>query len=251
MDILPREIIVSVLNYLHLPDLLCMIVSKNFLTIIKTEQWQHITIKLTILSNIEYVIDNYSFVNYELKNPDVTDSIVSRIKNCRSFKLLNDEWGTNKLTDKCFTHLQKCHTVILPSAASHHTIILPNVGVASPMYLTNAITGRGIKLLSNCDTIKISPCYLTDEDLCALKNCKNIDLTCCYGFTSSGLEIFENFHALRIGNLDYDYLSMFAPDKPRSIEFCGCVTLTPNMRKKLIDTGVLFIERGCEMHTVD
>jgi hypothetical protein len=234
MDILPREIIILIFDHLGLPDLLSMIVSNKFFTIIKTEPWQHITIKLTILLNIEYVIDNYSFVNYELKNPDVTDSIVGWIKNCRSFKLLNDEWGTNKLTDKCLAYLQDCHTVILPSAKS----------------LTNAITRHGIKLLSNCDTIRTSPCYLMNEDLCALKNCKNIDLTNCHGFTSSGLEIFENFHALRVGNLKDD-LFMFEPDVRRTIEFCKCITLTTDMRKKLTKSKVVIIEQGCRIECID
>lgn len=144
---LPGEILVEILEYLTLKELISSeLLCKKLRELIRTTPWKHVIVRLRNETNIEYVTNNYKFTKYNFSASDITDKIVSKLKNSHTLDLSY----CYEITDTAVKELRNCHTLNL----SH----------------CDRITDDSVKYLKNCHTLNLSCCVeITDDGVKGLK----------------------------------------------------------------------------------
>ena len=83
---IPKEIWICILSNLNLQELILIEkVNSQIQEIVRTTPWNHIIVFLNKLNVIQYVIRNYRFAKYNLR--DVTDDEVKLLTKCHTLDL--------------------------------------------------------------------------------------------------------------------------------------------------------------------
>ena len=82
-------------------------VSKYHNYFIKKNKWKNLPINVRSEDKLLLMIKNYSFVNLDLRNTNVTDASVSLLTNLHTLNL-----GWTKVTDKCKNLLKSKNVII-------------------------------------------------------------------------------------------------------------------------------------------
>ena len=87
LSTLPSELLENIFNYLSLYDLIKMESVNYFLHhYIRSNKWSQL-VKLKNVTKINFVIENYRFINYDLSHSYITDDIAKHLGNCHSLNL--------------------------------------------------------------------------------------------------------------------------------------------------------------------
>ena len=84
------------------------LISNGIKNLIREIHWPHL-VTLNNVHSIKYIVENYSFINYDFSNSEITDASVQHLGNCHTLSLS----GCDKITDESVQHLGKCHTLYL------------------------------------------------------------------------------------------------------------------------------------------
>ena len=178
MEFLPREIIIEIFGYLSFNELIKLqLMDKLFKQIIRKNKWPHITVRpKNSLHKINFIIDNYSFTNYDLSNCNqITDTSVSKLGNCHT---LNFSW-CSQITDAGVSKLGNCHTLNLSGCSQ--------------------ITNESVSKLGNCHTLNLYGCdKITDASVSKLGNCHTLNLAFCYQITDASALKLGKCHTLSL-----------------------------------------------------
>ena len=112
MNTLQQQISIQIFSYCELNDLLIFeSISSDVKKLIRSQPWPHLIVKVkNDIKLIEYVINNYSFVNYDLSGCNkITDESISKLINCHTLDL---SW-CKQITDASVSKLGNCHTLDL------------------------------------------------------------------------------------------------------------------------------------------
>ena len=94
---LPKEIIIEIFGRLSLNELIGLeSVLHSFRNIVRITKWYHIFVKLKNINYIQYVTQNYQFVNFDFRYSSITDEGVKHLANCHTLNL----YGCHQIMDE-------------------------------------------------------------------------------------------------------------------------------------------------------
>ena len=133
-------------------------ISKYHNYFVKKNKWKNLTIKLRSEKYLLSLINNYSFVNLDLWNTNVTDTSVSLLTNLRILDL-----GFTRVTDTSVSLLTKLHTLNLgyTNVTDASVSLLTNLHTLNLRY--TKVTDASVSLLTNLHTLNLWNTKITDK----------------------------------------------------------------------------------------
>ena len=167
MDLLPKELWISILSNLTLSELILIErVNLEIKEIVRTTPWSHFFVTLCKLITIQFVIRNYHFMRYKLRN--ATDNEVSLLGGCHTLDLAN----CCNITDNSVSLLGGCHNLRL--------------------CICDLLTDKSIRKLKNCNYLSLPGCSkITDTSILKLTKCRELYVYSCPLVTKRTINILK------------------------------------------------------------